>query len=281
MNKRHPGRPKKTDYGTCKVTGCPNTTENGAFGLCRTHYMANRRGQIDREGQPLYEPKRVRSYGPGSRCIAPECLNRPKGRGLCTTHYQQWEAGAELGVEVPDRGFDKTASTYTGVPCLVLGCLNRPVNKGMCRRHTGQRQAGIIDARGISVRDPLPMGRKRERESWIASDRDGYVVCVAPSEHPHARADGTILVHRLVMEQQLGRYLEEWEIVHHKNGIRADNRPENLELMDGRAGKGPGHPPSHFFDTRTAAQVILQEVKDKMPEAVIAFLEGIMNKGQN
>lgn len=65
----------------------------------------------------------------------------------------------------------------------------------------------------------------------------GYILVQAPS-HPAAQADGYVPEHRLIMEDKLGRYLYPEETVHHINGVRYDNRPENLELWACRQPKG-------------------------------------------
>lgn len=59
---------------------------------------------------------------------------------------------------------------------------------------------------------------------------DGYVKIYFP-DHPYSSKDGYIMEHILVMECLIGRYIKDDEVVHHKNGIRDDNRKENLELM--------------------------------------------------
>lgn len=60
--------------------------------------------------------------------------------------------------------------------------------------------------------------------------RNGYWY-IKKRNHPFSDKQGYIAEHRLVMEKFLNRYLLHIEIIHHKNGIRTDNRIENLEVF--------------------------------------------------
>lgn len=61
----------------------------------------------------------------------------------------------------------------------------------------------------------------------------GYVLAYAP-KHPHAHKDGYVMLHTVILERSLGRYLEDDEVAHHINHNKKDNRIENLELMKKR-----------------------------------------------
>lgn len=79
-------------------------------------------------------------------------------------------------------------------------------------------------ASGHSQRIKNSMWRGGRWKHW-----QGYVY-VYQLNHPYAK-NGYVYEHRLVIEKDIGRYLLLTEHVHHINGIRDDNRIENLQLM--------------------------------------------------
>lgn len=106
--------------------------------------------------------------------------------------------------------------------CKEPGCARFVYAKGQCGGHYKRR-----------VRDYAATGAVRPK----ARNGTGYVdpklgyrrVC--RMGHPNAtKSNGLIFEHTLVMSEMLGRPLMKGENVHHKNDIRTDNRPENLEL---------------------------------------------------
>lgn len=178
----------------CSVDGCgrPKSTH----GFCQTHHSRQ-----ERYGDPLAGPPiAIRN----AECSIDGCLRPAFARGLCPKHYSRLQRHGD-----PTRKRAKDLVTE-GQCSVTLGNGSRcskPCKVGsMCAAHY-QRFKRYGDP--LAGRAPKGSG---------STQRKGY------------RVLGRRLEHRVLIEAALGRPLARHEVVHHRNGIRTDNRLVNLEL---------------------------------------------------
>lgn len=160
-------------------------------------------------------------------CEVPGCGRDHYGKGLCHKHYQKWRLRGEEDETVkrhaatdahPGRGgpgrfkegHDPRRPSRSPARCDCEGCSRNVASHGLCRLHWGREQRRAA-------------GVRRRKEFFLPRmTKSGYI-----QEYVGGCWQ---MQHRLVMETRLGRKLAEDETVHHRNGVRGDNRPENLEL---------------------------------------------------
>ncbi len=102
-------------------------------------------------------------------------------------------------------------------------------SSGMCLQcFNKSRRAEMTRVKARASRKPKSVSIKQTR------DREGYILVRLSHDdffYSMATKNGDVREHRLVMAKHLNRCLLPWEVVHHKNGIKNDNRLENLELL--------------------------------------------------
>jgi hypothetical protein len=150
--------------------------------------------------------------GPLPTCAVDGCDRASKTRGWCHAHYQRWRRHGDVRAEEPLRALGS---------CAVDGCDCPAHARGWCQTHY-RRVLASGDAR-----EDQPV-RIVTGEGWLSH---GYwYVPVPEGERWLTNGATRESEHRLVMARFLRRPLHPDEVVHHVNGVRTDNRIENLEL---------------------------------------------------
>lgn len=183
--------------------------------LCQPHYK-----RLQRHGDAFADLPIGRA---ARQCSVADCRRPCDGRGLCHGHYQRWQRTGDVQEEVP---LDRRRQPEQ---CSVEDCGRATQAKGYCGTHYKRA------VKHGEVQADVPI-RIVTGEGWLSH---GYWCVPVPPEKRHlTNGDASIAEHRLVMAEHLGRALLPEETVHHKNGIRTDNRLENLELWSTAHGKG-------------------------------------------
>ena len=119
--------------------------------------------------------------------------------------------------------------TLAPVPCEQCGSPMKPYKN---QSESGRRRFCSVQC-SAAARRGTDGPRGPDANHWQGGRVrvKGYVLVKRP-DHPNAWQNGYIPEHRLIVSEQIGRPLRKGEVVHHKNGQKDDNRPENLELTD-------------------------------------------------